>query len=349
MRYVSIDNLAEGMQLGRGIFDATGQMLLKQDTQLTTEHISYIRRLGMQGVYIEDAISHDIKLDEVVSQEVKSQVAGVISHFFTKPMEGTRVSDEEIEVQEAVEQVVDEILADEMVMYNMVDIKNYNDYVYLHSLNTGIMSAILGVKMKLTKAMLADLVTAAFLHDIGKAILKPELMRGGRPFTIADIEDMKKHVDVGYAYLKEKTNFRDLVCESVYQHHEWFNGRGYPNHLRGSQTHLTSRILRIADTFDNMTSALPGRRAYPPAEVMEYIMSRTGTEFDPQVVAVMVESFCIYPVGSEVVLSDGRHAIVVENHAGFMQRPTIRLFDGIELNLRSERDSYNVTIKNLVV
>lgn len=64
----------------------------------------------------------------------------------------------------------------------------------------------------------------------------------------------------------------------------------------------------------------------------------------------MNAGFCIYPVGSEVVLSDGRHAIVVENHPGFVQRPTVRLLeDGKEINLRGDRNAYNITIVKLMI
>ena len=99
-----------------------------------------------------------------------------------------------------------------------------------------------------------------------------------------------------------------------------------------------------------MTSQRPGRKSYQPAEVIEYIMSRTGMEFDPKVVETMNAGFCIYPVGSEVVLSDGRHAIVVENHPGFVQRPTVRLLeDGKKINLRGDRNAYNITIVKLMI
>ena len=87
---------------------------------------------------------------------------------------------EERLVRLVVENVVNDVLSNEAVMYNMVDIKTYNDYTYFHSMNTGVMAGILGVKMELPEDDLNDLVTAAFLHDVGKVLVLPDLVNATR-------------------------------------------------------------------------------------------------------------------------------------------------------------------------
>ncbi|MBD8914972.1 MAG: HD-GYP domain-containing protein [Pseudobutyrivibrio sp.] len=350
MRYVPADQLQPGMVLGQGLHDASGRMLLAANTSLTGDNITYIKFLGTAGVYIDDEITRDIQLSGAVRPEVKSEAVSIIQQFFCKSTEDVEVDVEERLVRLVVENVVNDVLANEDVMYNMVDIKTYNDYTYFHSMNTGVMAGILGVKMDLPEEDLNDLVTAAFLHDIGKVFVLPELVNAQRKLTPAEEEEMKKHAWAGYEYLRKDFSFGERVNEAVYQHHEWYNGGGYPNHLRGRELSRHARIIKAADVYDTMTSQRPGYKSYQPAEVIEYIMSRTGMEFDPKVVETMVAGFCIYPVGSEVVLSDGRHAVVVENHPGFIQRPTVRLLEtGEEINLRGDRNAYNITIVKLMV
>lgn len=350
MRFVPTDQLVPGMILGQDMFDAMGIKLLSKQNAITRENINYLDYIGTSGVYIDDEISKDIALREVVSPEVKTEAVAVIQEVFSKTEEDDVLQPEERLIRLVVENVVDDVLADENVMYNMIDIKTYSDYTYFHSMNVGVLAGILGAKMELPEDEMKDLVTAAFLHDIGKMLLPEELRNLNRRLNPMELEEMKKHCQLGYDYLQKKFSFAERVNQAVYQHHEWYNGQGYPNHSRGKELIRNARILRAADQYDAMTSKMPYRPAYQPADVMEYIMARTGMEFDPQVVDVMASQFCIYPIGSEVVLSNGRHAIVVENHIGFIGRPTIRLVDtGEEINLRGDRSAYNITITQLLV
>ena len=79
-------------------------------------------------------------------------------------------------------------------------------------------------------------------------------------------------------------------------------------------------------------------------------MGRSGLEFDPEIVEIMASQFAIYPVGCEVVLSTKARGIVVENHPGFVMRPTVKLLDtGEEVNLRDDRMAYNITITQLMM
>lgn len=351
MRYIQAEQLKTGMVLGQDLFDATGRKLLAKNTRLTEENINYINFIGSAGVYVDDEISKDIALRELVSPEVKTEAVTLIQDIFVK----STGSEEGLEPEESlirlvVENVVDDVLSNQDVMYNMVDIKTYDDYTYFHSMNVGVLAGILGVKMELPEDELADLITAAFLHDIGKKFILPELVNATRRLTPEEREKMKEHPQVGYDYLRKEFSFSERVNLAVYQHHEWYNGGGYPQHIKGKELIRNARILQAADVYDLMTSKRPYRPPYQPADVIEYIMARTGMAFDPQVVKIMSAQFCIYPIGSEVVLSTGAHAIVVENHIGFIGRPTVRLIEtGEEINLRSDRKAYNITIVQLLV
>ena len=350
MRFIPTEQLVPGMILGQDLFDAAGIKLLTKQSAITRENINYLDYLGTAGVYIDDEISKDIALRQVVSPEVKNEAVALIQDVFSKTEEDDMLQPEERLIRLVVENVVDDVLADENVMYNMIDIRTFNDYTYFHSMNVGVLAGILGAKMDLPEDELADLVTAAFLHDIGKVFVSKDLFHAERRLNPVEQEEMKSHSQLGYEYLCKKFSFSDRVNLAVYQHHEWYNGQGYPNHCKGKELIRNARILRAADQYDTMTSKMPYRPPYQPADVMEYIMARTGMEFDPQVVTVMASQFCIYPIGSEVVLSDGRHAIVVENHIGFIGRPTIRLVEtGEEINLRGDRSAYNITITQLLV
>ncbi len=350
MRFVPAEQLRVHMVLGQDLFDARGKKLLAKDIQLNEDTIQYLIELGIPGIYVDDAISKDITVQEIVAENVKCEATSLIREVFIKTMDDQMLQPEERLLQLVVKNVVDHVLSNKEVMYNMVDIKNYQDYTYFHSLNVGVLAGVIGAKMDLSNDELNDLVTAGFLHDIGKTFVFPEAIQLERRMSPEEREQMKNHCELGANYLRKEFSFSERVIQAVLQHHEWYNGQGYPNHAKGTEICKIARILRAADLYDALTSKKPYRSAYVPGEVMEYIMARNGMEFDPSVVEVMASQLCIYPVGSEVVLSNGRHAIVVANHRGFIGRPTVRLVDtGEEFNLRSDRAAYNITITQLLI
>ncbi|MBR1571424.1 MAG: HD-GYP domain-containing protein [Lachnospiraceae bacterium] len=350
MRYVPAAQLEPGMVIGQEIHDSMGVLLIHCGTVLTQDHVTRITYQGMAGVYIDDEMSRDIQIKEAVKPEVKAGAIKVVHDFFDRLGGGVDLSPEENLIQLMVENVVNDVMADEQVVYNLIDIRTYDDYTYAHSVHVGIISAIIGVKMNLPEDELNDLVTAGFLHDIGKVYIDPVIINAPRRLTPVEREEMMKHPDIGYMHLTKDFHFSDRVNQTVLQHHEWYNGHGYPNKVKGKDLLLTSRILRAADVYDAMTTKRPYHDPYLPSEVLEYIMGRNGMEFDPEIVEVMAAQFAIYPVGCEVVLSTKARGIVVENHPGFMMRPTVKLLEtGEHLNLRDDRMAYNITITQLMM
>lgn len=345
MRYIATNQLTSGMVLGQDVFDAGGTLLLAKDTKLTQENIRYITYLGTAGVYIDDEISRNIQVDPVVQEEVRQQAVSLIQDVFSNTEDDDRMEPEERLIRLIAESVVNDVLVHEDVIYNMMDVKTYDDYTYFHSMNVGVLSAVIGAKLELDEEQLQDLVMAAFLHDIGKVFVRPELLNLSRKLTPDEKQEMRQHAEVGYRYLQREFKFKEEVNRAVLEHHEWYNGKGYPKKLSGEEISMNARILHIADVYDEMVSKRPGREAYLPSDVMEYIMARSGMEFDPDLVKITSSQLALYPLGCEVTLSDRRKAIVVENHAGFMQRPTVRLIEsGEEIDLQKDRSAYNITI-----
>lgn len=347
MRYVPVKYLQAGMILGQDMHDAAGRLLLGKHIILSSENISYITFLGVPGVYIEDAISKDIQIDEVVRPEVRNRAVTLIKDFFSAEM-GAEIPPEEREVFNSVSEVVEDILDSDTVMKNLMHVKVYDDYTYFHSVNVGIMAGVIGAKAHLPKAALTELVTAGFLHDIGKSAIDKELLNAPRPLTEVERMRMMDHPRIGYETLVSKYDFSENVCLAVYQHHEWYNGAGYPCHIDSRKTLKISRILKCADVYDAMTSKRPYHDPYLPSEVMEYFMGRSGMEFDPEVVQIMASEFPAYPVGCEVQLSDGRRGLVVRNHRGYVLRPLVKLIETGELvDLLNDSSTRNITITKL--
>lgn len=350
MRYIPINQLEEGMILGQELFNASGAVLLEKNSALSEDNISYIAFLGIPGVYIDDEFSKEAQIKEVIKPEIKKAAVQAVQDVFSKSPEEGELSAEEARIQQIVEDIVKGILENKDIMLNLVELKGYDDYTFFHSTNVAILSGIIGVKCKVSDLELESLVMAGFLHDIGKIFIDQEIINAPRKLTSEELTLIKNHPRLGFDFLIKHFKFPNVVTQAVFEHHEWVNGNGYPLQKQKSDIMFISKILKAADVFDAMTSNRPYHAPFLPSEVMEYIMSRSGQEFDTRVVRVMAKELCVYPIGCEVELSTGDRGIVIENHHGFILRPTIKLLDsGKIINLSEDRSKWNLTISKLVM
>jgi putative nucleotidyltransferase with HDIG domain len=144
--------------------------------------------------------------------------------------------------------------------------------------------------LEIAKAMGCDpaeqrtMARAALLHDIGKIGIPDAIMLKPGPLTEKERLVMESHVEIGF-YLLSNVALLASPAEIVFAHHERFDGGGYPRGLRGAEMPLGARIFTVADTLDAMTSNRPYRRALPYEATREEILSESGHQFDPQVVA----------------------------------------------------------------
>lgn len=159
-------------------------------------------------------------------------------------------------------------------------------YTHGHSDRVTRYSIALARKMGFRREMLKRLEQAAILHDIGKIGIDINLLHKNEQLTQSDFDVLKLHPSIGVRIL-EPISFLGPIREIIEQHHERYDGQGYPNGLPGPDILPEARILAICDTYDAMTSDRPYRKALPPAVAAQEIQKHAGRQFDPQ----MAEAF----------------------------------------------------------
>lgn len=350
MRYLPTGRLTPGMALGQDIFDGAGRLLLAKHLLLTEEYISNLEFLGFPGVYIDDEFTRGVEIQQVISPQVRSRALKIVYELFGRAEDGQEPNVREVRIQKVAESVVESVVNNGDVMYNMMDVKSYDDYIYYHSISVGVLSIVVGARLGLAYEELCQLAYAGFLHDIGKRFLDRELVEEWETLEGADEEAFKSHPKLGAEYLKSAYHFSSQVYTAVLEHHESYNGGGYPSGKSGGEIHLFARIIKIADCYDAMTSGRPTGKPQAPSEVLEYLMAMSGIWFDPQLVYIFVRKMAAYPVGCEVELSNGLHAVVVENFENFPLRPLVRVVGTGELmNLRDEESARAITVGKLIM
>lgn len=158
----------------------------------------------------------------------------------------------------------------------------------LHSQRVGEICALMATAMNQSDDFANLMYTAGSLHDIGKIGIDNKILNKPKELIVSETKEMERHPEIGYRILTSVNELSD-IAECVLQHHEKFDGTGYPRGLKGSDISLQARILSIADSFDAMVSYRSYKRTYSVQEAIDEIVFCKGTHFDPDLVDLFVQ------------------------------------------------------------
>ncbi len=164
----------------------------------------------------------------------------------------------------------------------------YNSYeTEEHTWRMQKLAFLMGEKMKLSEEELEQLGNLISLHDIGKTKVPLKILKKEQSLTPSEWALIKKHPETGYRIALSMEEFSN-VANSIFAHHERFDGSGYPRNLRGKKIPLLSRITSIVDAYEVMTSGRPYQKAVPKEAALAEIKYYAGTQFDPELVDIFL-------------------------------------------------------------
>ncbi len=313
------------MLVAQTLYGKNSEKLLIAGTLLTSKYIEGIARLRFAGIYIDDDISKDIEIMNTISDELRVETLNGIKKLFMKA-ENAKSQLTTQQIKEQVECIIAELLSNKNMMVNMIDLKCFDNYTYAHSVNVGVLALVIGVAAGFSTVVLSKLGLGAVLHDIGKIFIDKKIINKPGKLTNQEYDEIKKHSATGFDYTKEKFKISASSYTGILDHHERYDGTGYPNAKAMTDISFFGRIIAVADVYDALTSARPYREALSPSDAMEYIIANSAIMFDPDVVKLFMRKVAPYPIGTTVELSNGHTAIVLENFESFCLRPRVRVF-----------------------
>ncbi len=349
MRYVPIKYIREDMILGTTLYGDNGEILLTKGTPLKLSYLEILIRLGYCGIYITDELSEDTTVTEIISDALKMRTMKSIKNLMKPDIKEKEIKSSLGITEGLMKNIVDEISCNDDIIVNMIDLKVVSEYTFYHSVNVCVLSLILGATLKLRKRQLYLLGIASLLHDIGKIYTPKEILDKPSKLTYEEFETIKLHSANGYRYVKKYLDIDTKVSVGIYQHHERYDGTGYPLNIKGGKISLFGRIIAIADVYDALVSDRPYRKGILPSEAVEYIMGGGGTMFDHHLVRIFSDRIACYPIGTCVILSNNLIGIVVENHYSYSLRPSVKIIQYENKSvtpylINLKESNYNVTI-----
>lgn len=174
------------------------------------------------------------------------------------------------------------------VLMKALDAKD--KYTAGHSQSVERIAALLSRELGLSESHIERIRIAALLHDIGKIGVKEEVLNKPGKLTDEEMNLIREHPVKGYEILSEVPSLKDVALWVRY-HHEWYNGSGYPDGLKGEEIPLEAQILSLADVFDALVSDRPYRDAFSQEEAYKIILEHEGTQFSPKLIDAFKKAF----------------------------------------------------------
>ncbi len=192
-----------------------------------------------------------------------------------------------------------------------------------HCVQVAVLSAGVGRLLGLGNKALAELAMAALLHDTGKILIPPEVFFKPGKLTPEEREIMERQSEIGRDVLVRTKTFGPRVANAVIQHHERFDGSGYPVGLVGKKIGRYASIIAVCDVLEAMTAPRRYKPSVHPRDTLDHLRHYRGRLYDTSVVDAVAKMVAPYPVGCTVILSSGIKAVVTRINPHALDRPVV--------------------------
>jgi len=243
-----------------------------------------------RGDYLLDVDVYDARK---IAVRLYSRLLGVVKEIEDSIRSGRPIN---LKVgKRVINDIIDNILKDEGYLLSFTTLKDFDNYLFNHVVNTTILSIAIGKRIDLSRPQLSRLGMAALFHDIGKTKLPLSILNKQSEFTSKEWELLMMHPLNGVKTLMRLVGLSDISIISMltcYEHHINYDHTGYPRRSRERPQNIFSRIISIADYYDAMTSGkVYGRIAYNPEETLRFMYEKGGKYFDPLLIKVFISIF----------------------------------------------------------
>ncbi|MBF0404497.1 HD-GYP domain-containing protein [Candidatus Magnetominusculus xianensis] len=268
-------------------------------------------------------------LDEIKTAKlIRAEAKETIKNVLTDVRLGNQISIES--VQKIVPRMTDSIFRNKDALLGLSRIKSMDEYLFFHSVSACVLMVSLSHSLGLTRQEMDDIGMGALLHDIGKVKVPPEILNKPGKLTDDEFGKMKDHVTYGYEILRKIPNIPETAILVTHQHHERFDGTGYPNKLKGDELSIYGQMAAIVDVYDALTSDRCYHKGMQSTDALRKIFEWSQFHFNPIVVQHFIRCVGVYPIGTLVRLDDQRLAVVIGSGKRSLLHPTVRVILNIK-------------------
>lgn len=223
----------------------------------------------------------NIVSSSMITFEKKTQKVYEVSKNIMREFFEYNASEKILRSSEEVVEIMEECLrSSKAEFYAIFQITHKDYYTYTHSVNVGLYCMTFGVKNKLKPSEVREIGLGGMLHDVGKSKISPEILNKKGRLTEQEFEEIKKHPAMGEEILRTMNCHGRNVLDMALQHHEMYNGKGYPNKLEGEEISYFARICKVMDVYDALATSRSYKKAKSPYETLRLMKKEMADQFD---------------------------------------------------------------------
>jgi HD-GYP domain-containing protein (c-di-GMP phosphodiesterase class II) len=252
----------------------------------------YVAKNGKaQYLRYMEANLEQIVNDEMTAMHEKVQIVyEVATNMLIDTLKGSNISVTVERGRDWATVVVDFMLRDKEFYSHLIKVLAYDGNVLSHSVNTAVMGLLFGYYLGISASELLSLGTGLLFHDIGKIrIDEHTIKKDYEKLTKEERELLRKHPDMGFVLLVNSGNVAREACLIAKQHHEQYNGKGYPEGLKGEEIHYYSRITSILDEFETGLSKTTDNDVNSAFRVLQIMVERMEGNFDKEILKKFID------------------------------------------------------------
>jgi len=257
------------------------------------------------------------------SRKVYSEANKIISNIMHDVRIGKQIEVERIDP--VVEKMANSILRNKDALLSLCRIKNKDDYTFLHSVSVGALLISFAHALDFKHDVIKQLGVGGMLHDIGKTKVPNEILNKPGALTEEEFIIMKSHVVHGCSILRKSPGIAQVSFDVASQHHERFDGSGYPLGLKNSEMSVYGQMAAIVDVYDAITADRCYHKGMEPTVAIRKMFEWSKFHFNPKLLRTFIRIVGIYPVGTLVMLESGKIGVVIEQSETDMTRPLVRI------------------------
>ncbi len=357
---LNLDEVIVGMRCAVAVYTSAGVKLVERETVFTNDLIRVMQKNKISIVTVEAgnngkptmnvasvdasapsvAIVKDtsenimkengkiiLKIDSNKALETHNLLSERIQNFFDNVKTSNTINMDSI--QQEVDSTLDNLFENQEAYLRLSMLKMKDHNLYIHSVDVCILASLIAQEYGFQKKDIQEIATCALLHDTGKMLLPDSLLNiDPKKLTGSELEMHKKHPFFGYQVLKRE-NFDERLANVIFEHHENYDGSGFPMGKYGVDSDIYSRIINISNSFNNLT------KIYTSYKAAQIITTQEKKKFDPDILQIFQKIIGIYPNDTYIKLSDGSMARVIEQNKALPLRPIISLIrtsEGVDVD-----------------
>jgi HD-GYP domain-containing protein (c-di-GMP phosphodiesterase class II) len=349
VKNISIYNLKPSMILSEDLV-LNGLTLVTKEIPLSNSMIKKILEFypsNTISIYesaeeTKESALQDLRQQVLIQTEnTLNDFSNTIDKFLSKIEENSEPDLTEIRTMSKA--ILDSLSDYGSIIKSITNSRTIDEYLMRHCVNVALLSSMLGTWLNFSKTDLTLLTYAAFLHDVGKTKVNPNILNKSSKLTKSEFEEAKKHSIYSYELVKNIPYLDNSVSLGVLMHHERLDGSGYPLGLKEDKISTFAKIIGITDIFDAMTSDRIYSKRQNPFKVLEIMQHDCMGLLDYNYLSIFIKQMANYYTGEMVKLSDGSVGKIVKIDLNNISKPLISV-DSNFIDLNKEKDLFIIEL-----